>query len=287
VEVPLADGRTTQASLVRVGTSFGEQIGWAAVFRDISVLKELEQMKNEFVNTVSHDLKNPISTILLAAGLLKRLGPLAKEQERMHDRIVDTAHYMSELVSDLLDLGRITTGLEMIFEPVNMILLVEEVVDTLTAQIEEKKHQINLALPESAYVLGNFARLKQVLLNLVSNAIKYTPEMGKITITLTTVEPDSLQENSQAALEIPNKTAYESLVVVKVQDTGMGIPAADLPHVFDRFFRVRSEETEHISGTGLGLAIAKGIVEAHDGRIWVESEEGQGSTFVFYLPKIK
>jgi PAS domain S-box-containing protein len=279
VEVPLADGRTTQASLVRVGTSYGEQIGWAAVFRDISLLKELEQMKNDFVNTVSHDLKNPISSIILAAGLLKRLGPLDEEQERMNRRIVETANYMNELVSDLLDLGRITTGLDMDLKEVNLIELVEEVVDALGAQLEEKKHYLTLNLPDAAYVNGNFARLKQVLLNLIGNAIKYTPEKGKIAVSITAADPNKLPDDSQ-----PNYD--QSLILVRVQDKGLGIPASDLPQIFDRFFRVRNEETEDISGTGLGLAIAKSIIEAHDGRIWVESEEGKGSTFAFYLPRL-
>lgn len=285
VEVPLADGRTTQASLVRVGTSYGEQIGWAAVFRDISVLKQLEQMKNDFVSTVSHDLKNPISSILLAAGLLKRFGSLGEEQENMHRRIVETANYMDELVSDLLDLGRITTGLDMETEPVDIVYLVKEVIDALTAQIEEKGHQVNRRLPDSAYVNGNFGRLKQVLLNLVGNAIKYTPNGGTVTVTVTTAEPDTLPESPPQTGELPTTPNRESLIVVRVQDTGFGIPATDLPHVFDRFFRVQSKETRDIRGTGLGLAIAKSIIEAHDGRIWVESEEGQGSTFAFYLPK--
>ena len=285
VEVPLADGRTTQASLVRVGTSYGEQIGWAAVFRDISLLKQLEQMKNEFVSTVSHDLKNPISSILLAAGLLKRLGPLGAEQENMHKRIVETANYMDELVSDLLDLGRITTGLDMETEPFNIVYLVEEVVDSLTAQIEEKGHGIILRLPEAAHANGNFGRLKQVLLNLVSNAVKYTPNGGTITVSVTTAEPDAFPQVKPSTGELPAIPNRESLIVVRVQDTGLGIPAADLPHVFDRFFRVQNKETRDIRGTGLGLAIAKSIIEAHDGRIWVESEEGQGSTFAFYLPR--
>ncbi|NIP55316.1 MAG: PAS domain S-box protein, partial [candidate division Zixibacteria bacterium] len=194
VEVQLADGRTTQANLVRVDTSFGEQVGWAAVFRDITVLKELEQMKNDFVNTVSHDLKNPISSILLAAGLLKRLGPLAAEQERMQERIVDTANYMNELVSDLLDLGRITTGLDMARAEVNMIKLVEEVVEALIDQIEDKNQQLVLNLPDSALIIGDYARLKQVLLNLVGNASKYTPENGNITVSITIVEPHALPE---------------------------------------------------------------------------------------------
>ncbi|MFZ0545971.1 MAG: GAF domain-containing sensor histidine kinase [Candidatus Promineifilaceae bacterium] len=285
VEVPLPDGRTAQASLVRVGTSFGEQIGWAAVFRDISVLKQLEQMKNDFVNTVSHDLKNPISSILLAASLVERLGPLTPDQERMHKRITETANYMSELVNDLLDLGRISTGLDMDTTPVDMIQLVEEVVGALSAQIEEKGHYVNLDLPQTADINGNYGRLKQVLLNLVGNAIKYTPDNGTITVTMTTVEPNALDETTYLSDGPSDRPEQESLVVVRIQDTGLGIPAADLPHIFDRFFRVQNDETADIKGTGLGLAIARTIIEAHDGRIWVESKEGQGSTFAFYLPR--
>ena len=285
VEVPLTDGRTTQASLAPVGTSYGEQIGWAAVFRDISVLKQLEQMKNDFVNTVSHDLKNPISTILLAANLIKRLGPLEEGQVQMHDRIVGTANYMNELVSDLLDLGRITAGLDMDTEPINLIELVEDVLATLTVQLEEKGHHLNLHLSDSAIVLGDEARLKQVLLNLVGNAIKYTPDKGQITISVTTAEASNLVENNQGIEEMSARLEQESLVVIRVQDNGFGIPAVDVPHIFDRFFRVQSDDTTDIKGTGLGLAIAKSIVEAHDGRIWVESEQGRGSTFAFYLPQ--
>lgn len=282
VEVPLADGRITQASLVRVGTSYGEQIGWAAVFRDISLFKELEQMKNDFVNTVSHDLKNPISSILLAAGLMNRLGALTDEQLAMNKRIVDTAKYMNELVSDLLDLGRITTGLDMDVEPVDMVFLIEEVMEALSSQIEDKNHEMKLDLPDRAIVNGNFGRLKQVLMNLVGNAVKYTPTHGTIHVTVTTADPDGLIDMPE---ESPALEKRESLIVVRVEDTGLGIPKTDLPHVFDRFFRVHSEETADIKGTGLGLAIAKSIIEAHDGRIWVESEEGRGSTFAFYLPQ--
>lgn len=202
----------------------------------------------------------------------------------MHKRIVETANYMDELVNDLLDLGRITTGLDMETEPVNMVHLVEEVVDALTAQIEEKGHGMILRLPEMAYVNGNFGRLKQVLLNLTGNAVKYTPNGGTITILVTTAEPGVFSQTPPSTGELP-PFPKESLIIVRVQDTGLGIPAADLPHVFDRFFRVQSKATRDIKGTGLGLAIAKTIIEAHDGRIWVESEEGQGSTFAFYLPR--
>jgi signal transduction histidine kinase len=284
--VPLSDGRITQARLSPVGTSYGEQIGWAAVFRDISVLKELEQMKNDFVNTVSHDLKNPISSILLAADLLKRLGPLENTQVQMHGRIVETANYMNELVSDLLDLGRISAGLDMDKDPVDMVQLIGSVLESLNVQVEEKEHEIILSMPGSAIIQGDMGRLKQVLLNLIGNAIKYTPERGEIIVSVTLAGSDGRGSDIQPDKDLVEAGVAdeESLVVVRVQDNGYGIPSADVPHVFDRFFRVQSDETFDIKGTGLGLAIAKSIIEAHDGRIWVDSEEGKGSTFAFYIP---
>jgi signal transduction histidine kinase len=194
---------------------------------------------------------------------------------------------MNELVSDLLDLGRITAGLDTVTTPVNMLDLVEVVLESLSGQLEEKNHRVNLNMPDSAIIKGDEARLNQVLLNLVGNANKYTPERGLVSITLTISKAESLNGSFSTLQDVPSRLEQESLLVFRVQDNGLGIPSADLPQVFDRFFRVQSEETTKIRGTGLGLAIAKSIIEAHDGRIWVESEEGQGSTFAFYLPRSK
>jgi signal transduction histidine kinase len=146
----------------------------------------------------------------------------------------------------------------------SMITIAGEVVSDLQGGVQGKQQTIKLEHPaELPQVMGNAVRLRQVLSNLVSNAIKYTPEEGTINVSLH-------QEGAQ--------------IVVRVQDNGIGIAEADLPYVFDKFYRVKNKKTEMISGTGLGLSIAKSIVEKHGGRIWVESEENRGTTFIFALP---
>lgn len=262
-EIKLSGGRTAQANLVSVTSDYGEPIGWAAVFRDITLYKELEQMKNDFVNTVSHDLKNPISSITLAADFLDKAGELSEEQLKIRDGIAQTAAYMNELVSDLLDLGKIEAGLDMVVEPFNLAALIREAVTTLRTGAEKKEQELAMTVPDEIEIEGDQRRLKQVLLNIIGNAVKYTPLGGKVQVVA---------------------TVANSSVVVEVMDGGIGIPAKDLPYIFDKFYRVNSKETRHIKGTGLGLAIAKSVVEAHDGRIWAESVEGEGSTFSFSLP---
>jgi PAS domain S-box-containing protein len=279
VEVPLADGRITQASLVPATTGFGEQVGWAAVLRDITLLKELEQMKNEFVSTVSHDLKNPIGAMMMAADLLPRAGSLNDEQEDLRQRLLQTADYMKELVNDLLDLGRIQAGLGLDHQAVDLVEVVQEVIETLKPQAEAANHQLIADLTPAAAVMGDAGRLKQVVLNLVGNAIKYTPVGGRIHVAVSLTTGRELSGPADLA-PVPDG----HLTLLKVRDTGLGIPPLDRPHVFEKFYRVHSAETADISGTGLGLSIAQSIVEAHHGRIWVESKEGQGSTFTFYLP---
>jgi len=264
VELPLPDGRIAQASLTPVSTPYGESVGWAAVFRDITLLKELEQMKNEFVATVSHDLKNPISVIQLAANLLNQAGDLNESQLKLRQQVLDTAVYMDELVGDLLDLGKIEAGLDMKMAPFDFVKLVQEVTAVLQPSQQQKEQQLTTRLPDTLTLTGDRSRLKQVLLNLVGNAIKYTPAGGDVSIEVTETEQQ---------------------VTVNVVDAGLGIPAQALPYVFDKFYRVDSEQTKQIKGTGLGLAIARSVVEAHNGRIWAESEPGQGSTFGFTLPR--
>jgi signal transduction histidine kinase len=276
VELPIPNNRTAQASLAPVVTAFGERVGWAATLRDITLLKELEQMKNEFVNIVSHDLKNPIGSMMLAADLLPKAGELNERQEEIRIRLVETAKYMGELVEDLLDLGKIEAGLEMKRTPFDLSRQVVEVVEQLLPQAETKKQAIQLRMPEEVTAVGNADRIKQALFNLVGNAIKYTPEGGKIEVKVTESAPGQLPQASTADTG--------KLIIVRVTDSGIGIPADSLPFLFDKFYRVRNEQTDRIKGTGLGLSITRSIIEAHDGRIWVESVEGEGSTFAFYLP---
>ncbi len=264
VELAIPNGRFAQASLIPVQSEYGETIGWAALLRDITLFKELEQMKNDFVATVSHDLKNPIHAIVLAADLLGRFGELNEGQQNLQQRIVTTANYMSELVSDLLDLGQIEAGVNLRRDPVDLTLLTADVVGELGVQAGAKGVALTAVLPPDSLVLaGDSGRLKQLLLNLIGNAIKYTPGGGTVTTTL-------LAEPTCARLT--------------VRDSGIGIPTADLPFIFDKFYRVHTPETKEIKGTGLGLAIVHSIVEAHNGRISVTSTPIQGSTFTVTLP---
>ncbi|HEX2438707.1 MAG TPA: GAF domain-containing sensor histidine kinase [Methylomirabilota bacterium] len=267
-ELSLPDGRTAQASLVPVTTPFGEPVGLAAILRDISVLKNLEQMKNDFVNTVSHDLKNPITVIGGFAELMLRAGPGdPKYRERCED-IRDTARHMGELVSDLLDLGKIEAGLDPYREPTDLVPLIGEALKRVMPHAERKRITLQADLPGEAWVSVVPTRIRQALINIIDNGVKYTPEGGRVT----------------AAAVFSAGSADAGTVTVRVTDTGIGIPARSLPHVFDKFYRVQSAATRGIAGTGLGLAITKSIVEAHDGRIRVESVEGSGTTFVLELP---
>ena len=269
VELPLPDGRTAQASLVFVTTEYGEPVGLAAILRDITLLKNLEQMKNDFVNTVSHDLKSPIMAIAMTTELLMKTVPATGEEtyrERCR-RILRSASQMTELVTDLLDLGKIEAGLEGPGEPIDLVALIGEAVKALAAPAEAKRIAIAVEAPPTALVTGVRARLAQVLGNLMGNAVKYTRDGGRVQVV---VEPAAALEGAPMR--------------VRVVDTGIGIPARDLPHVFDKFYRVKNDSTAGISGTGLGLAITRSIVEAHRGRIGVESIEGAGSTFWVELP---
>lgn len=263
-DLPLSDGRTAQASLVQVKTPFGEQVGQAAILRDITLLKQLEQMKNEFVHTVSHDLKNPISTLILATSLLARTGELNEQQRGLQQRILSTAAYMNQLVGDLLDLGQIEARLGLEISLMNLVGLALDVWTEMQPQVEAKGQTVFLDMPNEIWIQGDKGRLRQVLMNLLGNAVKYTPEGGKIQMVM---------------------NAGTHIATTKIIDDGIGIPAPSLPHLFDKFYRVQNQATQNIPGTGLGLAIVKSIIEAHHGSVWVESKEGKGSTFAFNLPK--
>jgi PAS domain S-box-containing protein len=263
-EIALPNGRTAEVSLVPVRSGYGEAIGWAAIFHDITLFKELEQMKDDFVSTVSHDLKNPLSIINMAVDLMGTVGDFNEQQKELQGRIRSTTTYMAELVSDLLDLGKIEAGIGQQKESMDLVVLVRSVVDDLKMSIVNKRQQVKLNVPPQATIIGDPVQLRQVLLNLVGNAIKYSPNQGEIEVTVQT---------------------GTSKVEVQVKDTGIGIPQAALPYIFDKFYRVGNEQTRDIKGTGLGLAIAKSIVEAHDGRISITSMPGKGSTFTFFLPQ--
>jgi two-component system NtrC family sensor kinase len=258
-EISLPDGRTLNAHVTPI-----PGVGRVAVMQDITHLKELDRMKSEFVSTVSHDLRSPLTSIKGFADLLPVVGPLNEQQQGFLQKIQRGVETITELISDLLDLGRIEAGVNLEMEPCDLGDIAQKVIEEQCNHADLKGQSLRADIaPDLSPVLGSPLRLSQALSNLVNNAIKYTPERGEILV--------SVAEKEEQILTI-------------VRDSGIGISPADLPYVFDKFYRVQSKETEDITGSGLGLSIVKSIVEKHRGRIWLRSQVGEGSTFSFVLP---
>nr|HID13774.1 PAS domain-containing protein [Anaerolineae bacterium] len=261
-EVPLKDGRTFNAQLTPI-----EGVGRVLVMQDITHLKELDRIKSEFVATVSHDLRTPLTTIQGYIELLPRAGPLNAQQREFIERAGESMQAITELIGDLLDVGRIEAGFDLEMMPCDLREVIEEAVKDFRPQAAEKGQDLRWQPPEALpLVQGNPLRLRQVMDNLLSNAVKYTQEGGWIAVS-------AVEDNGH--------------VVVRVADNGIGIPPAQQPYIFDKFYRVESDETADIKGTGLGLAIVKAVIEKHNGRVWVESRPGVGSVFSFVLPALK
>jgi signal transduction histidine kinase/CheY-like chemotaxis protein len=260
-EIAWPDRRTFVALITPI-----EDVGQVAVLHDITHFKELDRVKSEFIATASHDLKNPITSVLGYSEMLAVAGPLNEMQADFAGRIRRAAKQMHELVLDLLDLARVDLGVDLQREPCDVFALLTSVVEEFRPQAEAKGHTLTLrreGMGGALEATADDSRLRQVARNLIGNAIKYTPSGGRVAVTA---------------------EARGNTVQVTVQDTGIGIPPADLPHIFDRFYRVQTDATRDIEGNGLGLAIVKAIVEQHGGQVCVESTVGQGSHFIFTLP---
>jgi two-component system NtrC family sensor kinase len=260
VEIPLEDGRVLNAQLTPI-----TDVGLVVTMQDITHLKELDRIKSDFVNTVSHDLRSPLTAILGYVELIERVGSINQQQKEFVRRIQLSVNSITALINDLLDLGRIEAGFDARNEIVPLQAIIHYSVDGLINRSQEKLQELKLLVPDDLPpVLGNPVRLRQMLSNLISNAIKYTPKGGKITIT-------ARVEGNQ--------------IITQVIDNGPGIPPTDQPYIFDKFYRASNIQTG-TPGTGLGLAIVKSIVENHMGRIWVDSVVNGGSTFTVVLPTI-
>lgn len=227
-------------------------------------LRESERLKSDLVNTVSHELRTPLSGVLGFTKLLLTRD-FDSETRRHYLGIVDAqARRLSELIDDFLDVRRIEEGrFERAQELVDMGTLLREEAQLYSAQ--SRKHQLALELPRVPLpVLGNPDRLRQVIGNLISNAIKYSPKGGVVEL--------AAQADGDA-------------IRVEVRDEGIGIPAHQQPQIFTKFFR-GDAAASGITGTGLGLAVSRDIVEAHGGRIGFTSAEGEGTTFFVELPEV-
>jgi len=235
--------------------------------QDRAFYEELNHTKDLVVNMVSHDLKNPIGMIKGYVYLLRTHSSLKDTQDPM---IQDALYYIEQgaenmlnLVTDLLDLAKIETGLAI--QPVwtTMGAVVRPALDTLVYHAQQKNIDLRVDYPSDELpIFADAARLSQVLTNLLSNGIKYTPQGGRVTL---------------------RGRLYADSLTFEIEDSGEGIPSEELPRLFEKFYRLKSHA--HLEGTGLGLAIVKAIVEGHEGQIEVESEIGKGTRFLLYLPQ--
>lgn len=241
--------------------------GIVLVFHDITELKKLEQMRKDFVANVSHELKTPITSI---KGFTETLLDGAKENEETLEEflniILKESGRLETLIQELLDLSKIEQqGYLLSLQRLNIGVLLEEAMKILSGKALDKNIELLFETEEKdVFIEGDMYRLKQVFINLLTNAISYTPNGGKVIITL---------------------EDFERNVVVKIKDTGIGITKKEIPRIFERFYRVDRARSRDSGGTGLGLAIVKHLVEAHKGHIAVESKVGVGTTFMIELPR--
>ncbi|GAB4293500.1 MAG: phosphate regulon sensor histidine kinase PhoR [Desulfuromonadia bacterium] len=262
-EVHLPSGTTLHTHLVPLP----DREGAVAVFLDITERKRLEQVRKDFVANVSHELKTPVSVIkgyaetLLSEGMVTRDPESAK---RFIATIHEHAERLASLIRDILTLSRMESSRETIpLSPLDIAEPIAAAVGIVTPRAREKSLSIDTSRVVSARVAGHRQHLEQAILNLLDNAVTYTPVGGKITVSVTT-GANGCQ--------------------VSVTDTGIGIPSEHLPRIFERFYRVDPSRSREEGGTGLGLAIVKHIVTLHGGSVTVESSPGSGSRFTILLP---
>ena len=249
--------------IYQINLSDLEGIGKVASLFDITDLKDLYNLKTDFVNTVSHDLRSPLTSIIGYLDLIQRVGNLSDEQKKYIENVNFSVHSITSLINELLNLGRLEVIKDNQMEEVALIPTIQYSVEGFRNQAEKRSqtlsYRIDKKLPN---LFGNPIQLRQMMDNLIGNAIKYTPKNGKVDIS---------------AKKVANQ------VVIQVSDTGAGIPEEELSKIFEKFYRLKNMDGS-IQGTGLGLAITKTIVGNHRGKIDVKSKIGKGSVFTVTLP---
>jgi PAS domain S-box-containing protein len=230
------------------------------VARDITERKEVERLKNEFISTVNHELRTPLTSLRGFTELLLKKKITPEKQQHYLTIIFNETQRLTNLINDFLDIQRIESGSQTYyFEPIDISPLLHEVIFLFAPN--HRQHEFDVDVPDSLpLVWADADRIRQVLFNLVSNAVKYSPDPGKIQVSV---------------------GEQETTIKVSVADQGIGIPSAAMSKLFTKFYRADNAATRKIGGTGLGLSLVKAIVEAHHGTIEVDSEPGRGSTFSF------
>jgi signal transduction histidine kinase len=241
-------------------------MGTVTVLQDITAFKELDEMKSDFINMVAHELRSPLVAIrqqnsVLLEGLA---GPLQDKQQDLVGKGLKKIDQLLELINDLLDIAKIEAGKPLQHRvPVDLCKLVEDTVGLLETRAQEKGISLSYACDNVKRILADPKGIEEILSNLVTNAINYSPEGGEVSL---------------------NVSGQNEYVEIRVADKGVGIAPEELPKIFDKFYRVKHPKTRQVMGTGLGLAIVKGIVDAHQGKIEVKSIPDKGTTIRILLP---
>ncbi len=261
------DGRECpiSATAAPIRKNDGAMVGIVMVLRDVSAEREIDRMKSDFVSSVTHELRTPLTAIKAYITTILRDPDMTEQTKQQFLTIIDEeSDLLKNLIEALLEVSRIESGtVKFSREPVDIAAVIEQVLSAVRHLADAKGIQLKVDIADNLGTLqGDVGKIQSMVMNLVGNAIKFTPENGRVTILA-----------DCAGCEL----------VINVSDTGSGIPKESLPKIFDRFYRVH-RPGKQIKGTGLGLAIVKEIVNMHGGRITVESELDKGSTFTVFLP---
>ena len=244
-------------------------VGTVTVLQDITAFRQLDEMKSDFVNMVAHELRSPLVSIrqqntVLLEGLL---GPLKKKQEEFLGKEIKRIDQLLELINDLLDIAKIEEGKQVQHRvPTDIEPLMIDILSLLKPRAQKQGITLNGSCKNMKPVHVDPNGIEEIFNNLVTNAINYSPEGGRVEVTA---------------------QVLGEYMEIKVSDTGVGIDPEELPKIFDKFYRIKNQKTRDVTGTGLGLAIVKGVVESHNGTIDVESVPEKGTTFRILLPVIR
>ena len=246
--------------------SRGNLIGAVAICNDVTAWHHLDELKNEYVSTVAHDIASPLGSVISQLQTLQKglCGDLTDKQDQMVSRAILRVQGIVDMSKDLLSLTRLDEGADVELEEVDLLPILRESYEVFLGKAQKKQQTLELETPDALPPMQGIGRaLRQVVDNLVSNALRYTPEGGRVKLSA---------------------SAPAGSLVIKVEDTGYGIPEEDQERIFQRFYRVKDANTRHIVGTGLGLPIVKKVVEDHGGGLELDSRPGAGSTFTVTLP---
>lgn len=248
--------------------------GMLFLLQDVSDIRRLERMRSEFVANVSHELKTPLAAVKGFAETLLGGGVTDEKTSRSFLQIIyDESERLNRLIGDILELSKIESKrIQMDYSPIHLTVFFDTISEMMRTVAEKKRISLELNIPEELFMEGDEDKLRQIFMNLLSNAINYTQEGGRVKLT---------------AREQHSNGSADDIVEFVVKDSGIGIPKKDLPRIFERFYRVDKARSRGSGGTGLGLSIVKHLVDLHHGTIKVESELGIGSSFIIELPVLQ